>query len=285
MIEYDRYKWLDIVFSFRGTALRIAARRVLAATLFAVFIQLIYEASALLGWKSSNVFVLEPTEHAVLGSLLGFLIVFRMNASNNRYWEARSLWGQIINSSRNLARAGAEYTAGGAELADLISGYAIALRRSLQGNMDTLETEPFLPETVRRCAGRFGNPPTAVAAAITEWIARHYRLGQIDSQLVRHMEDQLARLVDAQGGCEKIRKTPLPFVYVVMIKQLILVYLATLPIAVCDRCGWWSPVLVTIVALGLFGIEEASVEIEDPFGTLENCLDMEAYTLTISRDV
>jgi len=91
-------------------------------------------------------------------------------------------------------------------------------------------------------------------------------------------------LVDAQGGCEKIQKTPLPFVYVVMIKQLILVYLLTLPIAVGNHCGWWSPMLVAIVSAGLFGIEEASVEIEDPFGTDENCLDMETYTLGIIRD-
>ena len=159
------------------------------------------------------------------------------------------------------------------------------MRRSLQGNKDLLDTEGFLPEPVRVQAARFGNPPTAVAAAMTEWIARHYRLGQVDSQLVRHMEDQLSKLVDAQGGCEKIRKTPLPFAYVVMIKQLILVYLATLPIVVCDHCGWWTPVLVAVVALGLFGMEEVSVEIEDPFGTLENCLDMQTFTLTIARDV
>jgi putative membrane protein len=98
------------------------------------------------------------------------------------------------------------------------------------------------------------------------------------------MEEQLSKMVDAQGGCEKIRKTPLPFAYVVMIKQLILIYLLTLPIAVGNHCGWWSPVLVCIVAVGLLGMEEASVEIEDPFGTRENCLDMETYTITIARD-
>jgi putative membrane protein len=283
MIEYNRHDWLGIVFSFRGTAWLIVARRVLVMTLFAVMIQLIYEGGLLLGLQS-RLFVIEPTEHAVLGSLLGFLIVFRMNASNNRYWEGRSLWGQIINSSRNLVRAGVEYTTGGLELADLVSGYVIALRRSLQGNMDLLETEDFLPAAVRAQAASFGNPPTGVAAAITEWISRHHQLGQIDSQLVRHLEDQLSKIVDAQGGCEKIRKTPLPFAYVVMIKQLILVYLVTLPIAVTERCGWWTPVLVAVVALGLFGIEEVSVEIEDPFGTLENCLDMETFTLTIARD-
>ncbi|MFO0919044.1 MAG: bestrophin family ion channel [Planctomycetaceae bacterium] len=81
-------------------------------------------------------------------------------------------------------------------------------------------------------------------------------------------------------ACEKIQKTPLPFVYVVMIKQLIAVYLLTLPIVLCDRCGWWSPLLMAVVSLGLFGMEEASVEIEDPFRTDDNCLDLNTYTLT-----
>ena len=142
----------------------------------------------------------------------------------------------------------------------------------------------FLPDVVRRQVNRFGNPPTAIAAAISEWIGRNWRAGKIDALVLRQMEDQLSKIVDAQGGCEKIRKTPLPFAYVVMIKQLILIYLVTLPIAVANHCGWWSPVLVCIVSVGLFGMEEASVEIEDPFGTRENCLDMLTYTLTIARD-
>jgi putative membrane protein len=286
MIDYDRNDWVGVVLSIRGTALRYAARRVIVLTLFAVVVQCVYETGVLLGWPHMELlFGLEPTELAVLGSLLGFLIVFRMNASNNRYWEGRTHWGQIINSSRNLVRVGVEYTDEGDELADLVSGYAISLRRSLQGNMDTEETEIFLSEDLRRQASRFGNPPTALTAAISEWIGRNWRAGKLNSMLVRQMEDQLSKIVDAQGGCERIRKTPLPFAYVVMIKQLILIYLLSLPIAVCNHCGWWSPVLVCIVAIGLFGMEEASVEIEDPFGTLENCLDMGTYTITIARDV
>ncbi len=41
---------------------------------------------------------------------------------------------------------------------------------------------------------------------------------------------------------------------------------------------------MAIISLGLFGMEEASVETEDPFGTDENCLDMVTYTLTVTRD-
>ncbi len=285
MIEYDRSNWVKAVFSLRGTALRRASKRILMMTAYAAVIQMIFEAANSYGKVSvPAVFNLPPTTHAVLGSLLGFLIVFRMNASNNRYWEGRSSWGAIINASRNLVRVGVAHTDGGAQLADLVAGYVICLRRSLQGNLDVVESEDFLPDPVSRRAEIFGNPPTAIALAISEWIERNYREGQLESQLVRHMEDQLSKLVDAQGACEKIRKTPMPFVYVVMIKQLILVYLITLPFAVGPNCGWWSPVVMAIVALGLFGIEEASVEIEDPFGLDENCLDMETYTVTIARD-
>lgn len=285
MIEYDRKNWLGTVFSWKGTALRRAGWRVVALTLYAVVIQAAYEVATDVGNVTfTNFFGLEPNQHAVLGALLGFLIVFRMNASNGRYWEGRSAWGQIINASRNLVRVGVAHTKNGAELADLVAGYVVCLRRSLQGNLDLQEADVFLPDDLCRQAERFGNPPTCVAFGISGWIEREYRSGQLEAQLVRHMEDQLANLVDAQGACEKIRKTPLPFVYVVMIKQLILVYLLTLPFAVGDVCGWWSPVMMAIIALGLFGIEEASVEIEDPFGTAENCLDMEVYTTTVARD-
>lgn len=285
MIEYNRYSWWKTVFSWRGTALPQAAPRVLAVTVFAVFVQIAFHEGTTFGWINLSQFDdLDPTGHAVLGSLLGFLIVFRMNGSNNRYWEGRSHWGQLINSSRSLVRVGAEYTTHGLELADLVSAYVICLRLSLRGQRDLAEVEMFLtPETCREVA-RFGNQPTALAAEISAWINREQRAGKIGPQMVRHMETELSRLVDSQGGCEKIQKTPLPFAYAAMIKQLILVYLMTLPIVLCERCGWWTPGLVATIAFGLFGMEEASVEIEDPFGTEDNCLDLETYTLTITRD-
>lgn len=285
MIEYNRYSWWKTTFSVRGTALARSAGRVLIFTGFTAIVQLAFELSRKAGWIDSQQFVgIDPVGHAVLGSLLGFLIVFRMNASNARYWEGRSHWGQIINASRNLMRIASEHADDSPELAGLVTGFAISLRRSLQGLRDADETELYLSESVRKSMTRFGNPPTAVAAAISAWIGNQFREEVIDAMTVRQLEEQLSKLVDAQGACEKIQKTPMPFVYVVMVKQLIIAYLLTLPIVLCERCGWWSPLLMAVVSLGLFGMEEASVEIEDPFGTDDNCLDMQAFTLTIARD-
>ena len=283
MIEYNRYSWWKTTFSWKGTALSRVAGRVLLFTSYAAIVQLIYQAGLSSGLYK-QFFGIDPVAHSVLGSLLGFLIVFRMNSSNSRYWEGRSSWGQMINSSRNLVRIGSEYTTEGKELAGLVTGFAVCLRRSLQGHRDTQDTEYYLSEKVRQSVETFGNPPTGVAAAISAWIGRQFRAGVVDMLTVRQLEEQLSKLVDAQGACEKIQKTPLPFAYVVMVKQLILAYLITLPLVLCERCGWWSPVLMIVVSLGQFGMEEASVEIEDPFGTEDNCLDMQAFCLTIARD-
>lgn len=284
MLEYNRFSWWRTTFSLKGTALPRAARRVLIFTLYCAAVQWGFATASTHGWFAPGTMRLDPVGHAVVGSLLGFLIVFRMNASNMRYWEGRSHWGDIINSSRNLVRVGCEHTEDGEELAGLVTGFAVCLRRSLQGHRDTEGAELYLPAEVNMQAATFGNPPTAVAAAISEWIGRHFRSGAIDAQRLRTLEVFLGSLVDAQGGCEKIQKTPMPFAYVAMIKQLIVVYLLTLPLALCEPCGWWSPLLMAVVSLALLGMEEASVEIEDPFGTHDNCLDMGRFTLTIARD-
>jgi predicted membrane chloride channel (bestrophin family) len=60
--------------------------------------------------------------------------------------------------------------------------------------------------------------------------------------------------------------------------------LITLPIVLCSRFGWWSPLLTAVLALGMFGMEETSVEIEDPFGKNVNCIDLDVLTITIARD-
>src|SRR5262249_6321766 len=142
MILYDRHRWFRALFSWRGTALRQAKWRVLAMTSYALIIQVAYELGvSLRGVEFKDLFGLDPGQHAVLGTLLGFLLVFRMNASNNRFWEGRTCWGQIINACRNIVRVGVAYTDRGAELADLVSGYAECLRHSLQrgDNMSEIE--------------------------------------------------------------------------------------------------------------------------------------------------
>ena len=279
--------WFRNAFAWTGTALPLCYQRIVLLVAFACFVQGIHTE---LWWNTSeaspldSAFKLDPFGHVTLGSLIGFLLVVRINASNARYWEGRTHWGTIVNASRNLTRSGSTYTSSGKELANLVAAYAMTLKASLRGSRDLSEASPFLSEELMLAAEGFGNQPTAVAAAMSVWVREQAVRGVINPEITRHLEVQIAELVSAQGGCEKIQKTPLPFAYVSMIKLLILVYLITLPMITCSRFGWWSPVLVAVLSLGMFGMEETSVEIEDPFGTNPNCLNLDVLTITIARD-
>ena len=95
---------------------------------------------------------------------------------------------------------------------------------------------------------------------------------------------QIRNFLDCQGGCERIRRTPMPYVYAVHINQLVMLYLITLPLVLVAEMGVASLMIVPVIAFGLLGIEEAGVEIEDPFGEDPNDLPIEAICGTISRD-
>ena len=98
------------------------------------------------------------------------------------------------------------------------------------------------------------------------------------------MQNLLNLRVDQQGGCEKIHKTPLPFIYASLIKMSLTLYVFSLPFVLIEKVGFAAPAIAALVALGMMGIEEAGVEIEDPFGLEPNDLPLEQLCTTIARD-
>jgi putative membrane protein len=99
------------------------------------------------------------------------------------------------------------------------------------------------------------------------------------------LDNNIQQLVDFVGGCERIRKTPLPFSYVVHLRRALIIYCFTLPFALVESFGWFTILDVLFVAYTFFGIEEIGVEIEGPFGNDENDLPMQDICETIHNNV
>lgn len=283
MIEYDRFGSTRLAFSFVGTVLPKVLGRVGALTGFTLALCFL------------NVHVLEryglplpalnPLGHSVLGVAMSMLIVFRTNSSNNRYWEGRSHWGMILNTARSLARMGATYAGPADDLARLIVAYVVAMKDNLRGLTDLSPLRPLVPGRLYEEITKASNPASYLAKSLSEWIAIRLREGKLDSMMAQQMEHLVCVFLDQQGGCEKIKKTPLPFVYAALIQELLLVYLYSLPFVMVPLMGFASPLVITVVALGMLGIEEAGVEIENPFGLDLNNLPLDKICETIARDV
>jgi putative membrane protein len=282
VIDYDRSNWWRTCLALQGTVLPHVLGRVGLLTTFSLVLVLVNH--FVLSKYDESFPTLDPIGHTVMGTALGLLIVFRTNSSYNRFWEARSHWGSLVNCSRNLARSGAIYAPPAGDLARLIAAFAIALKEHLRGSRDLSELRSLVPGRLLEEVYSAGNPPALLARAQSRWIATRLKEGRLDSIQASRMEGLVSMMTDAQGGCEKILKTPLPFVYAALIKEVLLLYLVSLPFVVVDRLWFAAPLVVAGVSLGLLGIEEAGVEIEDPFGSGPNHLPLDRICETIARD-
>src|SRR5687767_3635750 len=69
--------------------------------------------------------------------VLSLLMGFRNRAAYQRWWDARGLWGQLVNDSRNLAAKCAAFVPPEAlthsHVAEILVNFADALRRHLRG--------------------------------------------------------------------------------------------------------------------------------------------------------
>lgn len=181
---------------------------------------------------------------------------------------------------------GAATFAGGdvGPLAGLVSAYAIALKQHLRNDKDLSELQEHVPPEVFAQATAAGNPPAAIATHLSLWIQARQADGKCDSVTAQSLEANVRTLVESQGGCERILRTPIPFAYAVHIKRLLFLYLLTLPFILVGEMGWVAIPSTAAIAFGLLGIEEAGVEIEDPFGDDPNDLPVEAICATVGKD-
>ena len=98
-------------------------------------------------------------------------------------------------------------------------------------------------------------------------------------------ERQLCSLVDFLGGAERIRRTPTPLGYVVVVRQIVLAFVITLPLGIIAKAGPLTPIVVLLVSLPVFAIESLAAELDDPFGHDPNHLPLSRITATIEQNL
>ncbi|MCB9619984.1 MAG: hypothetical protein H6724_11115 [Sandaracinus sp.] len=300
MIVLAKTSWLRTLLLVRGTAVTNIWPRILAATAVAGGVTYAHEAY---GMFTTNLTV---TPFSLIGLALSIFLGFRNNTSYDRYWEGRKLWGGVVNTSRNLARkllvhvgpdglpegyrttahpdaADAEIVAFHHRTVRRVVAYVHALRHHLR-NQDRLpELEPFLPASELDALEHEQNRPLAILQRLSADLRAAYERGWIHAQHVPVVDGSIEQLIDLQGGCERIKATPIPFSYNVLLHRIVFVYCFTLPFGLVDIPGLnvFTPVVVALVSYAFFGLDAVGEEIEEPFGEDPNDLPLGAITRTI----
>jgi putative membrane protein len=104
---------------------------------------------------------------------------------------------------------------------------------------------------------------------------------RLDGCLVAAIDKTMCSMTAAAASCERIKSTPIPFSYTLMLHRTAYIYCFLLPFGLVDTIGFMTPFVVGIVAYTFFGLDALGDEIEEPFGTLPNDLALDAICRSI----
>lgn len=292
IIPDGKMSWFRLLFQIRGSALpKIRGR------LFAVFVVActVTAASEYFGRVKTD---LTPVPFSLISLALGVFLGFRNNTSYDRYWEGRRLWGRLVNNARSMARltltliapdvtsvarATPEATRALQQaLIYRVIAFAHALRLHLRNELsEPKDLVPFLTTEELGALKVQRNVPLYVAQRMSLLIAEARNLGVLRHRDVHLLENLVTDIVDVQGGCERIRATPIPWSYTVLMHSIVAAYCFALPFGLVSTTHLLTPVVVLLIAYAFLGLDAVGDELEQPFGHEDNDLPLNAISCTI----
>jgi ion channel-forming bestrophin family protein len=250
---------------------------VIAVVAYFVFVGFVFEVTNLQMPKWGGVLTL------LNAVVLGVLLQFRNRESYDRWWEARKLWGQLVNDSRNLSvkiDALPKLEPGDkAEAGRLILGFAVALKNHLR-----MPPGAALPTMV---AGKAmpAHIPLDYARRTTTLVRGWRDAGKLTDFDMLLLDPHVRGQSDVMGACERIKNTPLPLSYRSLLKHGLVLYLLTCPWLIFEEIHWWGLPAIGLLAYFLLGIEFTAEDVEEPFGRDADDLALNTYCETIWKSV
>ncbi|MBX7082375.1 MAG: hypothetical protein K1X88_24425 [Nannocystaceae bacterium] len=228
---------------------------------------------------------------AVLGGAIGIFVSFRTNSCYDRWWEGRRLWGQLVNTSRHFTTQLLSYTE---RVDDAVRerqhaivrrhiAYVHALRCALRGQdpFEDADVKRFVPEAEREALRSESNLNHALLHAQGLALVALSDAGHLDPYRLQSLDRSLATLLDVQGGCERIKRTPFPPGYGFLASRLTIIYAALMATGIVGQVGWATIPLVALVCMGFTLISEVGRVLEDPFTMFWPALPLTALSTTI----
>lgn len=280
MLTFDRRpSWLRLLFCFRGSALSRVRYRLLLVVVTSGVVTILEEEYGLR-------FSVPVGIMSLLGVALGIFLDFRTSASYDRFWEGRKLWGGLVNESRSLARHTLVFLADAPfetrrHLVYLIVAFVHALRMQLREQFDLARLSPYLPEEMVKRLAVSKNPANQIVFELGQALHKEAQKGGLSEYSLVEAMSLCRELTTLQGGCERIKSTPIPYSYTVLIHQVVAMYVFVLPFGVIDALHFLTPVAVFIIAYTFLGLDAVGDEIEDPFGEDLNDLPLDSISRTI----
>jgi ion channel-forming bestrophin family protein len=291
VIIRNRPTGVQLLYVLRGSVLPHIAWELATCTGIAVLVTLTH--GFVYQWKIT----LTTVPFSLIGLALAIFLGFRNNAAYDRYWEARKLWAELAARSRSFARqvqtllhfdapASIDDKDDPRRMLVLCTiAFAHVLRHQLRCSDPQADLERLLGPEEARAAAASRLPGDWLLRRMGEQLGAFLRARRLDAPVAADMDQGLTALAQVATACERIKYTPIPFPYTLLLHRTAWLYCFLLPFGLVDLVGFMTPFVVVIVAYTFFGLDALGDEIEEPFGLADNHLPLDALCREIEINV
>lgn len=211
-------------------------------------------------------------------SPISILLALKINRALNRLFEARNSFGLFIRATTALSGMAVNYIYQpidrtlGLTVGRYLAAFGWCMKGQLQGEDDTVVLQVLLPPSEAAWVQAQPDHPTAIMFRLRSIVADLTKRNNLPSSITKSFEDRLTELERAMGVCKRIKASPIPPTFTRMTSRVLCMFLCFLPLALVSTPGLKSPlaifVIVTFLSYIFVGIDEISVEVENPFPLL-----------------
>jgi putative membrane protein len=223
-----------------------------------------------------------------MGTAIAILLGFRTSAAYDRWWEARKIWGSIINDSRTLIRQALGFITPGTDKDQEVlrlTKYQIAWCYTLSTSLrklpvskevkNNLSNKDFVSVTDQI------NVPNAILKLMEDHLASLFRQRKIDTYHFAAMDQTLKDLCDHMGKCERIKNTVFPVHYGFFIRLAIMIFALLLPLEIVEFLGVYT-IPITFATISFISVIELIASyLQDPFENRPSDIGMTTICRTI----
>lgn len=224
---------------------------------------------------------------ALLGIAISVFLSFRNSTCYDRWWEGRKQWGALIWLSRDMSRQTLLLPeADRKHMLDLVIAFAHALVQHLRpSQIETDKVVGLLSEAEATAWRESSFPPDFLIRRMGALLIELHSQGKLSDILFEMFDRTVSGMAGVQAACERIRSTPVPFPYMLLLNRTAFLFCLCIPFGFAHTLGWATPFPAMLIAYTFFGLDKLGDELEDPFALTDNSLPLAFLAQSIDNNM
>lgn len=225
-----------------------------------------------------------------LGTAISVLLSFKLNQSYERWWEARKIWGAIVNDSRSLViqlqtlvNKGNDATVNKVALRQIAWCYCLGQTLRDRDPMENLSEYISADEWDE--LNHHNNKPLALLQMHARNLSELKEKNQTEVFTLVQLNTTIVNLTNSMGMAERIKTTVFPITYRIFLHLIIYLFVITLSISLLDIERYFEIPLLLVLSSGFFLLERSATEMQDPFRNHPTDIAVTAIARTIEINI